>query len=211
MLLIAINCQLIGQDENAIIHTNYEFINMEMNFNIIVNGVDVSQTKQEYSIPINKIGFDTLEVSFNNNSPSIAIMKMKPNQIYQLNSNSCSMYVIHPKKEPKQGMVQFRIENRDTSSYLVSVDELNERKINRETIDEFYYTPPSANCRFSAKSLLIKSVEGENIIKIPFHFLHGELVGVLYDGETKTAEVNLFGYIRTEKDYRYKNDHENKR
>lgn len=210
ILLISINHHLNGQRQSATIQTTYELIDGDINFSIKVNGLDVSKSNTAYSIPLNKIGFDTIEVSFHNNPKSYSIMKMQQGQIYELKSNSCSMYVISPKDEPKIGMVQFRIESKDSTYYVVKVDGLSERKINRETIDEFYYTPPSAMCQFSAKSIVIESDKGEKLQRIPFHFLHGELVGVLYKEETNSVEINLYGYIRNENDYRYKYDYDEK-
>ena len=176
ILVISICHHLNGQIQSAIIQTSYEFIDKDVNFSIKVNGVDVSKSNSAYSIPINKIGFDTIEVSFFNNPKSYSIMKMQQGKIYELKSNTCSMYVISPKKDPKIGMVQFRIESKDSTYYIVKVDGLSERKINRETIDEFYYTPPSVMCQFSAKSIVVESNKGETLQRIPFHFLHGELV-----------------------------------
>ena len=202
LVLCVISSGLMSQEPVAIVETSFEFIEKNADYSFAINGIDVSESDQNYPIPINKVGFDTIEFSFKTNPKRIAIMKLQQNRIYQLNSNVCSMYLIKPKEEPKQGMVQFRIESIDSAKYEVSVDGLSQRIISRETIDEFYYAPPSVMCPFGVRIIEIDSVEGESLQRIPFHFLHGELVGVVYNAKTDTAELHLYGHVRTEEDYR---------
>ncbi len=203
LFLYSISLNLNGQEPIAIIETSFDFLDKNMSFSFTINGVDVSRTDQNYPIIINKIGFDTIAFSFNNNPKTIALMKLRQNSIYQLDSNICGMYIFKPKEEAKQGMVQFRIEGEDSTKYTVGVGGMSHRTISRETIDEFYYAPPSVICPFAARVIEIDSNEGEPIQRIPFHFLHGELIGVVYNAKADSAELSLYGHIRTEEDYRY--------
>ena len=85
---------------------------------------------------------------------------------------------------------------------------MSQRKLSSAMVDEFYYTPPSAMCPFSAKSIEVKNSDRILLKQIPFHFLHGELVGVVYYADQNTIEVNLHGFIRSKKDYRYLYDND---
>ena len=119
----------------------------------------------QFKIPINELGYDTIRYSTSNNdSNNWAIMKLKPNSRYEVKSNSCSFYTIKPKVNPKQGMVQLIINSQDTSSYLVGIAGFD-RRINRNSIDEFYYTPPSVMCPYSAKPIAIKTHNKEILKK----------------------------------------------
>lgn len=175
-----------------------------MQYVIEINGVDVGETDKTYTIPINTNSFDTIKYSFNNNSTNWAIMKLRHDVKYELLSNSCSFYTIKPKVQPKQGMIQFKINSKDTISYLVGIAGFDMRKLNKNQIDKFYYTPPSAMCPYSAKSIEIQTINQETIGRIRYHFLHGELLGIEFNENDNSIEINLYGYIRDKRDYRYR-------
>jgi len=202
IILSVVVTQGIGQSQYAQVRTELDFDNLDIQFNIELNGINLNQDKSEYTIPINTTGFDTIKYKLNGSELDWAIMKLRPNTEYQINSNSCSLYTLRPTQEPKQGMVQFIIKSQDTTSYYVGVDGFD-RRVNRNSIDEFYYSPPSAMCPYSAKSIEIQTLDRDNLRTVNFHFLHGELVGVKFNKDDNTIELDLFGYVRDENDYRY--------
>lgn len=195
--------QLVAQVPKAYIYTDYQYPNKDLEFKIKVNGIDVSTSNSNFEIPINRIGFDTIVSKFYNNAESLAILKLKPNHSYILSSNTCSLYEIKPEEAAKLGMVKFRIESKDMTNYVVNVDGLSEREINRENKDDYYYTPPSAMCRFAAKSIEIKSTKSQVLQTILFHFLHGERLEIIYYAEQDQSNVQLRGFVNSEKEYRY--------
>jgi len=204
ILFCFLTVQLIGQNECAFIEANFDSISLNKSYSIEVNGIDISQSNKVYKIPIKTFGYDTIRYTLNRKTDDWAIMKLRSNTQYEIRSNSCSFYTIKPKINPKQGMVQFIIKSKSTINYLVGIDGFD-RTINRNSIDEFYYTPPSAMCPYSAKPIEINSIKGETLKRVRFHFLHGELVGVKYNEEVDSLELNLYGHIRDEDDYRYYN------
>jgi len=125
--------QLIGQNQYAQLRTELDFNNLDIPYYIELNGVTLNQDKSKYSIPINTVGFDTIKYKLDGNELNWAIMKLRQNTEYEINSNSCSFYSLKPIEDPKQGMVQFKIKSKDTLSYLVGIDGFD-RKINRNTI-----------------------------------------------------------------------------
>ena len=61
-------------------------------------------------------------------------------------------------------------------------------------------------CPYAAKSIEIQTLNRETLKTIKFHFLHGELVGAKFNKDKNTIELDLYGYIRDERDerdYRY--------
>ena len=93
---MSIVCHINGQSQYAYIDTEFDFINNDLSYYIELNGVDLSHNNRTYSIPISTTGFDTIKYRFNENSLAWAIMKLRPDTKYQIDSNSCSFYTLEP-------------------------------------------------------------------------------------------------------------------
>jgi len=208
MLCLSIT-QLYGQAHVAYIEVDSTFLKQSKDNYFEINGIDVSKPKSIITIPINEYGFDTIRYGyFDKKHVNHAIMKLKEDVRYRLNSNSCSFYTIRPAENPLQGMVQFTIDSPDITSYLAGVGNLDYRKLSSQQKDEFYYTPPSAMCPFAARSIEIKTMDEETINEFKYHFLHGELLGVKYHADDNSFKLTLSGYIRDKSDYKYYYEYE---
>lgn len=203
ILLVLLTCSftLIGQEQIAYIEIDAAFEEQKEEFQFLINEVDVTVPSSKIEVPINQSGFDTIKLIRSDVVRLVAIMKLKQNHSYSLAYNSCSFYTLQPKIDPLQGMTHFRIESNTDESYFVGIDYF--RELSRNMIDEFYYSPPSAMCFFAARPIEVRTIKEERILEVKYHFLHGELIGVVYDSTANSLEINLYGHIRDKSDYRH--------
>jgi len=195
-----LSTHLLAQENHAIIHTDFTKHLKNKNlkdsiYHIEINGIDVSQSGKSFKVPIKKNHFDTIKFSHQNKKETWAIMKLLNETHYQLENNSCSFYTLQAQIKPLQGIVKFSIKNQDSISYLVGIDDFD-RIINRRKFDRFYYTIPSPMCPFAARPIEIKSLDGELVTSIKFHFLHGEKLKVIYDQKSDTMVLKLKGRVK---------------
>jgi len=202
-LLSLIILPLIGQKNMAYVTVDSSFLESPWSSGFEINGIACNKPGSHCAIHINQLGFDTIKYVDKNNNETVSIMKLRPEVHYQLKSNSCSIYTLQPVYAPLQGMTHFTIVGNSTIDFIVGIDALDQRTMNRTLVDEFYYSPPSANCPFAARSIQIHSLENEVVFTLNYHFLHGELLGVKFNSDTKEVELNMLGHIRDKHDYRY--------
>ncbi len=201
-MLILLSIQLKAQEQYAFIETNFEHDGETYDYHFEINGIEINPSKSVYKIPLSLNGFDSLTFIFNNKK-QISLLKMQSRKEYVLQWNPCSMYVLYPSEKAMQGMVKFQIQSQDTTHFTVGVNALCDRIINKDSEDTYYYSPPSGNCRYSAKTIFIKSQQTNTKQHLLYHFLHGELLTVIYHTERDSIEIIMDGHVQSSAEYRY--------
>ncbi|MDF1695548.1 MAG: hypothetical protein P1U56_06935 [Saprospiraceae bacterium] len=205
--LLLVGLQLSAQEKFAVLEVDSVLYEHNKTFTFGVNGVFVPKFTKKIQIPLSEEGFDTILFSRTQPNKYPLVTKFKEGEIYQLRSNTCSLYTLQPKKNPLQGMIRFSIENKTNEEFYVGTEYL--RKVSSKQIDDFYYSPPSAMCPFSYKKIRINLPEDSLLNAVNFHFLHGELLDVGYNSNSQKMTVKLVGYVKSKKDYNYYYDADN--
>ncbi len=188
LITFLISFNLMGQ-ESALFVVDKLFCQSGNESTFILNGQDISKSCHSIRIQINDDGFDTLRYLQNDILVHEAYMKLRANETYELNRNSCSFYTLEPSINATQGSIEFSVECKVDTSFLVGIGEFVE--LNNGQADERRFYLASAMCLFSAKLIEVKNMDEQTVVGIKFHFLHGEQLKVIFNADEGMSSMNI--------------------